>query len=272
MIGGGGLSVLWGASQMHALGRETVATAAHIGLGILAAMVGFLFLFNFLWAVRLVRSLRRGDGVIARWRVAPATFELFRSLESGFRAQGDENDYRIPRATPNSGVEIIFSADSVLVGDTFFGLTSTGFARFRNVRMLPTNPPVLEFDTTLTWATNRSQVLVHHTRGALRVPVAANAHRAAAKVLAHYENVISRKILVKPDFWRRRIRWGLIAALVGGTVSAGGFALQAADPDGGVVPLVMAVLGALVAPAGMVLSLCAWLFSALQRGTFRKLK
>jgi hypothetical protein len=185
---------------MQALGRETFLTATLIGVGLLIAILGLLFLFNFLWAVRLVSALRRGEGVIARWTVAPATFEMFRDLEVQRRAAGDDNGYRTPCKTPGSGLEVIFSADSVLIGDTFFGLASTGMARFQNVRLVPTSPPSLEFDTTLTWASNRSQIHVHHTRGKLRVPVAHNAREAAAKVLAHYENVISRKAIVKPAF------------------------------------------------------------------------
>jgi len=266
MIISGLLSVLWGASEMDDLGRETPLTAALVGVGLLVAILGFLFLFNFLWAVRLVSALRRGDGVIARWTVAPATFEMFRNLEDQLRAAGNDNDYRLPHKTPESGLEVMFSADSVMIGDTFFGLASTGLARFQQVRLLTTEPPSLEFDTMLTWATNVSQVLVRHSPGALRVPVAHNARGAATKVLTHYENVISCKIIVKPEFWRRRTRWGLIATLIGCTVSAGGFALQTTNADAGPVPLVMAVTGAVVAPSGLILALIAWLLGAFQRG------
>jgi hypothetical protein len=71
----GGLAVLWGVTTMNALGKETSATATAIGVGMLVGFLGLLFVFNFLWAVRLTAALRRGEGVIARWTVAPATFD-----------------------------------------------------------------------------------------------------------------------------------------------------------------------------------------------------
>src|SRR5687767_2780947 len=111
MAVGGALSVLWGATRMNALGYETPTTASAIGVGLFVGLIGFLFLFNFLWALRLVNALRRGEGVIARWTVAPATFELFRKREQRLRAAGDENDYRMPRKTPPKGLEILFSED-----------------------------------------------------------------------------------------------------------------------------------------------------------------
>ena len=265
MAVGGALSVLWGAGRMSALGHETPATAAAIGLGLFAGLMGLLLLFNFLWALRLVGALRRGEGVIARWTVAPATFELFRDREEQLRAVGDDNDYRVPRQTPAAGLEILFSEDSVLIGDTFFGLASTGMSRFRGVSLLPGSPSCLAFQTVMTGATNLSTIRIYHVPGTLRIPIAHNAGAAAARVLAHYQDVIGRRTIVKPDFWRRRVRWGLTAALVAGLIAAAGFALEAADAELGVVPLVMAVAGAVSALGGLVLALLASSIGRFQR-------
>lgn len=265
MAAGGALSVLWGATRMNALGHETNATALAIGLGLFVGLIGLLFLFNFLWAMRLAAALRRGEGIIARWTVAPATFELFRDRERALRAGGDDNDYRLPRKTPPAGLDILFSRDSVLIGDTYFGLSSAGLSRFRGVRMLPGSPDCLAFETVMTGVSNLSTVRVYHVPGTLRIPIAHDAGAAAAKVLAHYQDVIGRRTIVKPDFWRRRVRWGLVAALIAGLVSAAGFALEAGDAELGEVPLVMAVAGAVSAVGGLVLALLAAAIGRFQR-------
>ena len=264
MAVGGTLSVLWGATRMAALGAETPATAIAIGLGLFVGLMGFLFLFNFLWAMRLVGALRRGEGVIRRWTVAPATFEMFREHEDRLRAAGDDNDYRVPRKTPPAGLEIIFSEDSVLIGDTFFGLASTGLARFRGVQLLSGSPPCLAFDMVTTSATNLSHFRIHHLPGVLRIPVAHNAGDAAARILAHYQDVIDRRTIVKPDFWRRRVRWGLIGAVIAALISGAGFALEAGDAELGIVPLVMAVAGAVTAVGGLILATLAALIGRFQ--------
>jgi ABC-type glycerol-3-phosphate transport system permease component len=262
---GGALAIAWGVWRMDALGIETAATSASIGLGIVVAMLGALLSFNFAWALRLVRALRRGDGVIARWTVAPATFEMFRDLEDRLRSQGDDNDLKVPRRTPPAGLDIVFSADAVLIGDTFFGLASTGFGRFSGVWRTSTVPPCLEFGTVLTWASNTSTLRIHHTKGVLRVPIAHDAGAAADRVLAHYQNVIARRTIVKPHFWRTRIRLGLGTAIVSGLAAAAGFALAERDQELGHVPLAMAVCGTMIGIGGLVLALAAWGFHRHQR-------
>ena len=263
------VSVLWGVGEMRALERETSATAFAIGLGLLTGLTGFLFfflfLFNFLWASRLIGALRRGEGVIARWTVAPATFEMFRDREDRLRAAGDDNDYRLPRQVPHAGLEVIVSEDGVLIGDTSFGLASAGLARFREVRIEQGSPPCLAFDTVVTTASNVSVVRVHHIPGVLRVPIAHDGQDAAARVLAHYRAVIARRTIVKPDFWRRRVRWGLIAALISALIAAAGFALAAGTGDFGLASLVMVVGGLIMAAGGLILALLAALVGRFHR-------
>jgi hypothetical protein len=117
----------------------------------------------------------------------------------------------------------------------------------------------------MTGATNLSTIRIYHLPGTLRIPVAHDAGAAAAKVLAHYQDVIGRRTIVKPDFWRRRVRWGLIAAVLAGLVAAAGFALEAAEAELGIVPLVMAVAGAVSALGGLILALLASSIGRFQR-------
>ncbi|MDF3074796.1 MAG: hypothetical protein K0S54_2463, partial [Alphaproteobacteria bacterium] len=76
-VGVGG--ILWGIFEMDRRGgAETNATALAIGVGLLLAILGCLFTFNFIWAVRLTEAMKRGENVIARWSVPAQTLEEFR--------------------------------------------------------------------------------------------------------------------------------------------------------------------------------------------------
>ena len=265
MAVGGALAVLWGATTMNATGEETGWTATAIALGLLIGIFGFIFLFNFLWAMRVVAAIRRGEGVIARWTVTPAEVERFREADRQLRAARDRNDYRLPRRIPAAGLEVLFTQDSVLVGDTYFGLATAGISRFRGVRRLAGDPESLQFDTVLTSVSSISAVHVYHIPGRLRIPIAGDAAVPAARVLEHYQDVVARRTIVKPDFWRRRVRWGLIGATIGALLSATGFALQAAKAELDMIPLGMAVIGAVVVVAGLILALLASALGRFQR-------
>jgi hypothetical protein len=264
----GGAAILGGALEMTLAGRESTATGMAIGGGILAAIIGLFMSFNFLWAVRLTDAMRRGEKVIARWTMPPGQFDEFRANDAALRSQGRRNDYKIPRATPAGGVEVIFSQDAVLIGDTFFGLSSTGLARFQSVGLLPGNPVCISFGTVMTMGRVGSAGASFTTiTGELRIPVARTANDEARAVLDHYRAVVGRRTIVKPHFWTLRIKIGLYAALIAALVSACGFLLNALKVDLGIVPLIMAVAGAVTALGGLILALLAWRIRAAQFGT-----
>ena len=125
MFVGGAVSVCAGVSEMNALGAETNSSAAKIGIGLLVGIIGFLFQFNFLWGVRVMRAMRRGDEEIARWTVSPDTLAAFRKNDEAHKARGRRNDYAVPDRAPAGGLPVIFSANGVLVGGTYFGLATT---------------------------------------------------------------------------------------------------------------------------------------------------
>jgi hypothetical protein len=261
----GGSATIWsGVSEMNALGHETNSSAAKIGIGFVVAIFGFLFMFNFLWGVRVINAARRGDNEIARWTVFPETFDEFRNNEERRNAGGELNDYKPPSEAPAGGVEVIFTADGVLVGNTFFGLASTGLASFQTVQVLPENPLCIEFGTSLVTGSNLSVPRLHTIVGVLRIPVSRTATEEAKKVLAHFQKVLAREIIVKPDFWRRRIRLGLATAFVSTLIVAAGFGLAAADMNAGAAPVAMAAGGAVLAVGGLILALLAWTFSEKQ--------
>jgi hypothetical protein len=271
MFVGGAVSVWSGVNEMNALGgAETTSSAAKIGIGLLVGIMGFLFQFNFLWGVRVIGAMQRGDNEIARWTVSPHELAAFLKNDEAHNARGRCNDYTVPARAPDGGIEVIFSADGVLVGGTFFGLATTGLAHFRSVQVLREHPRCIEFDTALVWGSNVTVPRIHVSRGTLRIPISQSAAGPAQKVVAHYRDVVARKVIVKPNFWRWRIRLGLTTAIVSALVAAAGFGLEVADADLGVVPLVMAVAGTMLALGGLILAAIAWRLHVQQhRGGLR---
>jgi protein-S-isoprenylcysteine O-methyltransferase Ste14 len=263
---GGALSIWSGASEMNALGYETTWTAVKIAFGILACTFGALLPFNFIWGMRVIGALKRGEGVIARWTVPPAAFDEFRASDRALKGTAEDNDYKVPHVTPPAGVEVLFSADGVLIGDTYFGLATTGLGRFRAVRLRPSPPASLEFATILTTAVAQPHARIYNTPGVLRVPVSYNAKDEAAKVLRHYEDVIARRTIVKPHFWHTRIKIGLIVAAVSAVTAALGLSLAEMNEDLANAPMIMMIAGIIFAIAGLVLALLAWLFAKRQHG------
>lgn len=237
------LSIWSGVSEMNALGRETNASAAKIGIAIPVGVICFGMFFNFLWGYRLMAAARRGEKVVGRWTVTPAEVEAFRADDNRRADLGYDNDYKLPKKVPPGGLEVIFTDNSVIVGGTYFGLVTTGLFKFEGVQMLPDNPLALEFGTVMTSVTKINAVRINRIRGVLRVPVSRAGREAAVKVLNHFSAVDQRKALVNPGFYARRIKWGLIAAVMFFVVAAGGFGLNAAKTDLGDIPLLMAVVG-----------------------------
>lgn len=262
----GAVSLAWGVSTMAAIDGETPATAVTVSVGLLAAILGSALTFNFIWGARVVARMRRGEGVIARWTVTPDTFERFREDELRREDEDGPNDWRLPRRTPEGGVEVIFTEDAVLVGETLFGLASAGLAHVWSFQTLADNPLALRFDTAMTtsaWSSSGSRLVTRS--GVLRIPVATGSNEDLARVVEHYRLVLAGERLVKPGFWKGRVKLGLWTAGIFAAIAAAGFAFNALGLDLGVIPLVMAVVGVIWSIGGIVLALIASDFAARQR-------
>lgn len=267
VVGVAGIAaVAAGALEMQALGHETGRTAGLIALGLLAGILGITLCFNFWRAVRIVRDMRSGRTAIARWTLPPHEFDRFRVIDRRFAEREEDNDYKVPRTTPPDGVEVIFSEDGVLIGGVYFGLATTGVGRFSSVRWIDSDPPMIEFGTVLTTATNLGVVRIHHIHGTLRVPVAVSAAQQGDHVARRFRDVIERRVIVKPHFWTARLRAGLWIAGVCACFAAAGFALRARNQELANLPLVLAVAGTVLAIGGLVMAFLAWTLRARQRG------
>jgi hypothetical protein len=261
------IALVSGIVAMMRSGAETGFSAGAIGLGILGCVIFTFMLINFAWGMRVFSAMHRGENVIARWTVPADVFDRFRANEAKHAADGYPNDYKPPRHTPPAGIGVIFAADGVIVGDIFFGLATTGLAHIRQAGIVPGDPLCLGFQTALTTGrvTSSGAASFRTAQGLLRIPVPDAAHADAKTVLDHYIAALSGQILVKPDFWPKRMRWGLWTALVAAIVSACGFGLEAVEAEVGELPVVLAVAGAVIALGGLVLAFLAWTFAGRQR-------
>ena len=259
-------SVLWGIAEMEALGHETAASGAAIGVGLVVGILSLGMLFLFLKGIRVVGAMRRGENEIARWVVPVNLFDAFRSQNKERNALGPaySNDYKPPRRVPAEGLEIIFATDGVLIGGNYFPLVTTGMYRFAGLQVLPGNPACIEFGTRMFAMTNLTVVTVRQHVGVLRVPIAPAAMLQAEKVQDHFRKVENRELIVQPDFWRRRIRWGLIAAVISATIAAIGFGLEGLDVETGMLSVLMAVSGTIAAIGGIVLAFLGWVLHLRQ--------
>jgi hypothetical protein len=266
LVVGSAASVLWGIAEMKDLGHETTASGAAIGVGLVIGILSFGMLFLFLKGIRVVGAMRRGENEIARWVVPATLFDAFRGQNKERNALGPaySNDYKPPRRVPAEGVEIIFASDGVLIGGNYFPLVTTGMYRFAGSQILPGDPACIEFGTRMFAMTNLTVVMVHQHAGVIRMPIAPLAMADAEKVLAHFQKVERREIVVQPDVWRKRIRWGLIAFLVSVVIAAIGFGLEALDVETGMISLLMAVTGTIAAIGGLVLAFLGWVLHLKQ--------
>lgn len=153
-------------------------------------IVGALMTVNYLYALSLVRKFRRGEGVIASWTVPPEEFDRFRGVERARKTR--KNNWRMPRGDWPSGLPVVFGANAVLVGNTYFNLLGKGISRFSNVRIETNAVSSVEFAMRLTvlGAGNLSRTEQRY-RGHLRVPIAKLASVQATRVMSHFQQVIA---------------------------------------------------------------------------------
>jgi hypothetical protein len=265
----GWFAVGWGIVEMQRLDQETAATGISIGVGFPVALIATGMLFLAMKGARIVKDVQSGATEIARWTVSPEDFADFLVNNAARDAHGGAyaNDWKPPRAIPPEGLEIVFSPDGVLVGDTYFGLVTTGLFKFEGVQMLPENPLAIEFGTVETTVTNATTVHINRSRGVLRLPVSRLARAEAIRVLDHYKRVDARETIVNPGFYRGRMRFGLYPAPVCFLVAAIGFGLQAAGYGNlldGTLAVSLAVGGVVAGIGALVLVLLAWSLSRAQ--------
>jgi hypothetical protein len=255
--------IAWGVWEMHLAGEETMSSGAKIGIGLLPAILGPAMALNFWRGVRVFAAARRGENLIGRWTVYPADLPAFTAIDDARNAHGGvyRNVWTAPRELPKAGLEIIFVADGVLVGDIYFALVTTGAFRFTGVGLLTDNLPAIEFSTEMTTIREGRSGGTPSPVGVIRLPIPRHGRDEATKVVDYFRRVVAREIIVNPGFYRRRMWVGLIGAPIFFAVAIAGHLL---DGDG--IPDLMLGLGLLAGGAMSILAFAAyWLGRAKHR-------
>lgn len=257
-------SIAWGVIEMNAAGQETLGSGLKIGLALLPAILAPLMALNFWGAMKAMASMRRGENAIARWGIPSAELAEFAAIDKvrSKRVVAQINDWSPPAEPSPSGIEVIFAPNAVLAGDTYFSLVTTGPYRFTGVRLLSGSTATIAFSTLTTYA---NRFGLRTTAGELRIPVSSLAGSEAAKVVAHFERVSAGKIIANPNFYRRRMRIGLIAAPIFFAIAALGFVLQSTvGVSDAFDPIILIAIGLIFGIAALVLALAASLLGRKQ--------
>ncbi|HEX2862009.1 MAG TPA: hypothetical protein VHN79_10235 [Lacunisphaera sp.] len=144
-------------------------------LGATMAIVGaMLALVYHLREARRYDRLRRGDGVLVRWRIDGARWRAFQEMAATLaHAPGAlPNELAVPATIPAEGVEVLVSGDAFLVGPDFELVEKNAVARLSG--------PVLEIEQRVP--VNRYQT----RRVVYRLPAAAGAEADVARLAQHF--------------------------------------------------------------------------------------
>jgi hypothetical protein len=116
---GGAAALIWG---MQSPDPYFQSVAAAKTLGTIVLIIAILMTANYRYTQSLIGKMQRGEDVIGRWTVAPDTFSKFCRIEHARKTR--KNNWRIPRQDMSNGLEVIFTRQSVLIGNTWFRLAA----------------------------------------------------------------------------------------------------------------------------------------------------
>jgi hypothetical protein len=182
---GGAAVLIWGLQSPDPALQSAVAAKT---LGTIVLVIALLMTANYLYTRSLIGRMRRGEDVIGRWIVAPDTFAKFREIEHARKTR--KNNWRVPRKDMLEGLEVIFTRQSVLVGNTWFRLAAKGTTRFSDARIENDVVPSVEYSMRLTIAGAGTLSQTARYKGHLRVPIADDAVLEAARVVAYFRGLV----------------------------------------------------------------------------------
>ncbi|PWR23243.1 hypothetical protein [Zavarzinia compransoris] len=232
-------------------------------LGGLGTLFGLPVFLNFLAAVRIRHRLLAGEGVIGRWPVRAAGIAEYQALQ---RQYGIGNSWKPSRAERRDGVEIVFGAETLVIGGRLLSLPTSGLQSIRGIGF-EAEPALTLAIVCRAWVKVGSRLTPMDEM--LRLPV--TDIDEANKVMAHYRAALAGTVIVRPDRWRSRLRAGIVLTLAMPVVALAGWlwadGLRAGDRQGdGIGPLVTMLVGLLGTIAAAVFTLLVWFLHRRQRG------
>jgi hypothetical protein len=187
-IGAGGLASMVAAFRLPGVGDGALQVVLVFAgsAGLLIGICGTVIC----WAYsRTEAALRRGEGVMGRWRVDAAAWPGFLSLEKWMAAPKDAwpNVFTLPKGAETKSLDVIVGQEGVLIGDDVFRLPrrSTPQVTGAGLRAEPGTPTCVELwlyfpPTPNRFGTSPARRLV------LRFPTSPTAEAEAARIVTYY--------------------------------------------------------------------------------------
>jgi len=144
-------------------------------LGFMLAVVGaVLAMVYHARVVRRYERLRRGDGVLVRWRIGGARWRVFNDAATMLAQTAGTlpNELMVPAEIPAEGIEVVISHDAFCLGSEFELLEKNAIVRLIG--------PVLQIEQTVP--VNRFQT----RRAAYRLPAPENAEADVARLTQRF--------------------------------------------------------------------------------------
>lgn len=257
LVVGGGFFVA-GASAINRWGEEWLPIVTFI-IGATLAPISLSFLIYALLHTRGLAKLRAGEDIIARWSVLPQEWEQFRVFDR-IRAESGlnlGNDLTYDDERPPLPVEVIVGRKSALIGDSYHVLRKGGIPFIYALYWLPrpADPECLEFH--IAYPRHRTTSV----RLTLRFPVPLRYRAEGIRVYEHFEPMLRPKLSLALRNPGATIRIALVVVAV--CASSFAWAIwQAERSDGNdIVPLIVAVVGAIFGTTALLVALLTFLLS-----------
>ena len=187
-VSAAGLAAIVAAVRLPAV-QEGGGHVALMIFGISALPFGAIWALVAWTVARTVAGLRRGVGVMGRWRVDASTWRSFLELDAKLGSAPDSlaNDLSLKKDAAAKGVEVIVGQEGVLIGDNVIRLPRRGLPEITlaGLRMEPGTPVCIELHLYYPPTPTRSGTSPAR-RALLRFPVAATAEREAARIVTYY--------------------------------------------------------------------------------------
>ncbi|MCE9657461.1 MAG: hypothetical protein K8R60_02805 [Burkholderiales bacterium] len=172
------------ALRLPGLGQGALQATLFIGGASLALIGGVGALMA--WAsARTESALKRGDGVMGRWRVEAAVWPDFLALEAKMAAAPEAlgNEFSLPRGARDRDLEVIVGQEGVMIGDSVHRLPRHGLPELTmaGLRMEPGTPVCIELHLYYPGHVAGDSSSSPPRRSVLRFPVSPAAEREAAQ-------------------------------------------------------------------------------------------
>jgi hypothetical protein len=187
-IAAGGLAAIVAAARLPAVSEGPWHVALMV-VGVTALPFGGVWALMAWVVARTEAALRRGDGVMARWRIDAAAWPGFHVLEKWMASAPNAwpNEFSLPEKAAKKGLEVIVGQEGVLIGDAVFRLPrrSVPEVTFAGLRREPDTPVCVELCLYYPPTPNRFGTSPAR-RTVLRFPVAPAAEHEAARLVTYY--------------------------------------------------------------------------------------